>query len=149
MKYFVLALICLIVAATVAFAINIPGVGKYDAVKAANGIVTIPLAKVSDGKAHFFKLADGGKDVKFFVVKGSDGRIHTAFDACDVCYREKKGYEQQGDQMLCKNCNKKFPINRIGQESRGGCNPSYLAVRVDASNIRIMVDDVRAGAAFF
>ncbi|HJV37123.1 DUF2318 domain-containing protein [Geomonas sp.] len=149
MKYLVLVLVCLSVVATVALAFNIPGVGKYDTVKAANGMITIPVAKVNDGKAHFFKFADGGKEVKFFVVKGSDGHLHTAFDACDVCYHEKKGYEQQGDQMLCKNCNKKFAINRIGQESRGGCNPSSLPARIDATNIRIMVDDLRAGATFF
>ncbi|HJV64484.1 MAG TPA: DUF2318 domain-containing protein [Geomonas sp.] len=148
-KYAVLVAICVALVTTAAFALNLPGFGKYAAVKPANGMVTIPVSKVSDGKAHFFHLTDGGKDVKFFLVKGSDGHLHAAFDACDVCYHEKKGYEQQGDQMLCKNCNKKFAINRIGQESRGGCNPAYLPARVDASNVRIMVDDLRSGANFF
>ena len=40
--------------------------------KAVNGAVTVPVATVSDGKAHFYRFDDGGKEISFFVVKGSD-----------------------------------------------------------------------------
>jgi len=148
-KYGILVSLSLLVAATVAFAFSIPGMGKSEKVKPANGAVTVPVAKVSDGKAHYFKLADGGKEIGFFIVKGSDGAIHTAFDACDVCFKEKKGYEQQGDKMICKNCNMKFAIVRIGASSSGGCNPSHLPSKVDAANVSISVADLRMGARFF
>ena len=82
--------------------------GKYERVKAVSGTVAIPLTKVADGKAHFFKVADGGKEIAFFVVKGADGTVKSAFDACDACYKDKKGYEQQGDKMNCKNCNQRL-----------------------------------------
>lgn len=139
----------LLVAATVAFAFSIPGMGKSEKVKPVNGAVTIPVAKVSDGKAHYYKVSEGGKEIVFFLIKGSDGAIHTAFDACDVCFREKKGYEQQGDKMVCKNCNQKFAVNRIGVASSGGCNPSYLPAKIDASNVTITISDLKAGARFF
>ncbi|HBA90090.1 MAG TPA: DUF2318 domain-containing protein [Geobacter sp.] len=148
-RYGVLVSLSLLFAVTVALAFSIPGLGRSEKVKPVNGAVTIPVAKVSDGKAHYFKFADGGKEISFFVVKGSDGAIHTAFDACDVCFREKKGYELQGDKMLCKNCNQKFAVNRIGAASSGGCNPSYLPAKVDASNVSIGVADLKAGARFF
>jgi uncharacterized membrane protein len=134
---------------TAAFGFSLPGMGKFEKVKPVNGVVTIPVAKVSDGNAHFYRLADGGKDLAFFIVKGSDGTLHTAFDACDVCYKEKKGYEQAGDQMKCKNCNQKFAINRIGAASGGGCNPSFLPARVDAKNVTISIADLKAGGRFF
>ena len=73
------------------------------------------------------------------MVKGSDGALHAAFDACDVCFREKKGYAQQDDSMLCKNCNKKFAIKMIGKAAGGGCNPSYLNYVEDGKNVVIMV----------
>jgi uncharacterized membrane protein len=123
--------------------------GKYERVKAESGAVSIPLAKVADGKAHFFKLADGGKEIAFFVVKGSDGGIKSAFDACDACYREKKGYEQQGEKMNCKNCNQKFVINRIGPNTTGGCNPAYLPHRQVGGTIVFSLADLQAGASFF
>ncbi len=148
-KYTIAVSLSLLVAATVAFSFSIPGMGKSEKVKPVNGAVTIPVSKVSDGKAHYFKLAEGGKEITFFIVKGSDGALHTAFDACDACYREKKGYEQQGDKMVCKNCNMKFNVNRIGSASTGGCNPSFLPARVDAGNVSISVSDLKGGARFF
>ncbi|MBJ6751599.1 DUF2318 domain-containing protein [Geomonas anaerohicana] len=135
--------------ASAAFAFSLPGMGKYETVKPAAGSITIPVAKVSDGKAHFYKFADAGKEINFFVVKGSDGKLHVAFDACDVCYHEKKGYEQQGDKMNCLNCNQKFAINKIGAASAGGCNPSYLPAKVDGGKVTITVNDLKAGARFF
>jgi uncharacterized membrane protein len=149
LKLGLLAGLSLVVVATVAFGFNIPGMSKYERVKPVNGMVSVPVAKVSDGSAHFYRLADGGKELNFFIVKGSDGAIHTAFDACDVCFREKKGYQQQGDQMICKNCNQKFAVNRIGAASGGGCNPSHLPAKVDAAAVHISVADLKAGARFF
>lgn len=148
-KWTVLTVTALLIGVGAVFALNIPGLGKGEKVKPVNGAVTIPLAKVSDGKAHFYKFEDGGKEIGFFLVKGADNAIHVAFDACDVCFREKKGYEQQGDFMICKNCNKKFAIVRIGPHAIGGCNPSYLPSNQAAGNIVITVNDLKSGARFF
>lgn len=123
--------------------------GKYEKIKPTGNTVSIPVAKVSDGKAHFYKFADGGKEISFFVIKAADGSIKTAFDACDACYREKKGYEQQGDKMNCKNCNMKFAVNRLGPNATGGCNPGYLPHQVNGSTISINVTDIKNGARYF
>jgi len=149
LKYGVIIGLALLAGVTAAFAFNFPGLGKSEKVKPVNGVVSIAVAKLSDGTAHYYRLEDGGKELKFFLVKGSDGAIHAAFDACDVCFREKKGYQQQGDQMLCKNCNQKFAINKIGVASGGGCNPSHLPARIDGAYIRVSVADLKAGAHFF
>jgi len=141
--------LALVAMATVAFAFSLPGMGKYEKVKPVSGSVTIPVAKVSDGKAHYYRFSDAGKEISFFIVKGGDGQLHTAFDACDVCYREKKGYEQQGDKMNCLNCNQKFAINRIGAASAGGCNPSHLPAKIDAAKVTFSVTDLKQGARFF
>ena len=145
----VAAIVGALLVAVVAFAINIPGLGKYQTVKAVNGSVTIPLTKVSDGKAHYYHFEDGGKDIAFVVVKGSDGAYRTAFDACDSCFREKKGYEQKGSVLVCKNCNRQFAIDRIGPHEVGGCNPSYLRSKASASSITFTTADLKAGARYF
>ncbi len=123
--------------------------GKYEKVKSNGGVVTISTAKVSDGKAHFYKYEDGGKEIAFFVVKAADGSLKTAFDACDACYRDKKGYEQQGDKMNCKNCNQKFAINRLGPNATGGCNPGYLPHQVNGGTMSIKTSDLKSGAKYF
>lgn len=123
--------------------------GKYEKVKINGGVVTIPVATLADGKAHFYKYEDGGKEIAFFAVKSTDGTINAAFDACDSCYKSKKGYEQQGDKMNCKNCNQKFAINRLGPNATGGCNPGYLPHQMNGNAISISVNDLKGGARYF
>jgi uncharacterized membrane protein len=138
--------VALLIVAVSAFAFTL---GKYEKVKVSNGVITIPVAKLADGKARFYKLEDGGKEIAFFAVKAQDGTIRTAFDACDSCYKSKKGYEQQDDKMNCKNCNQKFAINRLGPNATGGCNPGYLPTQMNGGNAVIKAADLQAGAKYF
>jgi uncharacterized membrane protein len=117
-------------------------------VKAQNGVVALPLADVSDGKAHFYSYKTGGKNVQFFVLKSKDGQIRTALNACDVCYREKKGYTQDGDFMICNNCGMRFHATKI-MEVKGGCNPHPLARTLDAKTVTINETDLKAGVGYF
>ncbi len=89
-------------------------------------------------------------EVKFFAVKGGDGSPHVAFDACDVCYKAKKGYKQQGTLMVCRNCGRKFPIDSIGTKNKGGgCWPGYLPMTVTKTKIQIQHKDIATGAKYF
>jgi uncharacterized membrane protein len=123
--------------------------GKYEKIKAANGVVSVPVSALSDGKARFYRFEDNDKEIAFLVVMAPDGSYRTAFDACDVCYREKKGYNQKGDDMVCNNCNRKFAIKRIGPHEIGGCNPSYFPYQMSGNRIVINVSDLKSGARFF
>lgn len=138
--------VALLTVAVTAFAFTL---GKYEKVKESGGVVTVSVSKLSDGKAHFYKLDDGGKDIAFFAVKSSDGSYKTAFDACDACFKSKKGYEQAGDKMNCKNCNQKFAIAKLGPNASGGCNPGYLPHKLNGSNLTISAADIKAGARYF
>jgi uncharacterized membrane protein len=138
--------VALLVGAGSLFALSL---GKYEKVKVSNGTVTLPVAKLADGKAHFYKIEDNGKEIAFFAVKSADGSYKIAFDACDACFKSKKGYEQQGDKMNCKNCNQKFAINRLGSNATGGCNPGYLPHQQNSGNISISVNDLKGGARYF
>ena len=126
-----------------------PSLGKYEKVKAEQRCRDNTGRKLADGKAHFYKYEDGGKEIAFFAVKAADGSYKTAFDACDACYKSKKGYEQQGDKMNCKNCNQKFAINRLGPNATGGCNPGYLPHQLSGNNITIKAADIKDGARYF
>ena len=116
--------------------------GKFKKLKPKQGNLYIPIKKIDDGKAHYFKArAEDGIDVKFFVVKSADGVIRAAVDACDVCYRSGKGYVQEGDLMVCTNCGQKFPTNRINV-IKGGCNPAPLERNVQGKNLVISMADI-------
>ncbi|MGE4296678.1 MAG: Fe-S-containing protein [Desulfovibrionaceae bacterium] len=122
--------------------------GKYDTVDAANGVVTIPVADIADGSAHYFQYMHDGRPIKFFVVKSTDNVLRAAFDACDVCYPEGKGYAHDGDYMVCNNCGQRFHTARIN-EVKGGCNPAPLNRVYDQATLTISVRDIVAGAGYF
>lgn len=122
--------------------------GKYQSVEADNGVVTLPAADLADGKAHYFSYDAAGREVRFFVIKSSDDVLRAAFDACDVCWREGKGYSQDGDIMVCNNCGQGFHTARIN-EVKGGCNPAPLNRTVNGDNLVITRADLLSGAGYF
>jgi len=104
--------------------------------------------ELADGKAHFYSAKIDGTTVKYFLVKTPDGVVRGAFDACDVCYPEKKGYRQDGGVMVCVNCGQKFPLAKVGLV-KGGCNPAPLAHTEENGKVVISEDALRQGLVFF
>ncbi len=135
---------CLFVIALTGF-----GFSPHKKLQPDGTLVKIPVASLQTQKASYYRVQLDGKEIRFFAVKGSDGKIRTALDACDACYREKKGYEQKGSMMICRNCGMAFPVDRIGPSSVGGCNPHHLPSRVEGDKLVIAVDELRKGARFF
>ena len=114
----------------------------------SNPYFRIPISEVSTMMNKKSYNADGVM-VNFFAVKGTDGQIRTAFDACDVC-GGSKGYRQQGTDVICNNCGRNFKIDDLGTKNvGGGCWPSALTHRVEGSEILINKDDLAFGSFRF
>lgn len=125
-----------------------PWANRYQTVQAENGLVRIPLQTINNGRAHYFTFRADGRKINFFVLKSRDGIIRAAFDACDVCFPEKKGYSQAGDFMLCNNCGQKFHSSKINV-LKGGCNPAPLHRTKSGGNLVIAVTDIFTGLRYF
>lgn len=111
--------------------------------------VTYDEELFANGKArHYNYKTDDGVVIRYFIMKSSDGVIRAAFDACDVCWGENKGYSQKGDFMVCNNCGRQFPSVRIN-EVRGGCNPAPLNRKVENGTVIIRVADILEGTRYF
>ncbi len=110
--------------------------------------VEYAVNQFSDGKARHFSYSIGQQTVSYFILKSSDGIIRAAFDACDVCWPAGKGYVQQGDQMICRNCGRKFDSIRIN-EVKGGCNPAPLNRRIEGDRLIIQKADILDGLRYF
>ncbi len=118
-------------------------------VRPENGAFVFPVSAFADGKAkHFEYKASPDKRIRFFVVKSTDGQIRAAFDACEKCFRAKKGYQQQADDMLCINCGLKFRTDKVNVVT-GGCNPSALNRTIQGDKVVINLDDVMSGLRYF
>jgi uncharacterized membrane protein len=111
--------------------------------------VTYPLKTFQDGKARFYQHKTGeGITIKYFVLKSSDGVIRAAFDACDVCWPEGKGYYQKDDFMVCRNCGRRFASLNVNVIT-GGCNPAALRREVVNDQLVIKVKDILEGKKYF
>lgn len=121
--------------------------GRYIKAVADDDKLFFPLKEFTD-EARYYEYDFENKSVRFFLLKSNDGTIRAAFDACDVCFRAKKGYSQRGDYMQCNNCGQVFPEDRINVEL-GGCNPSPLNREIEGDYLIIRLDDVAKGRRFF
>ena len=111
--------------------------------------VAFPVTRFDDGQAQFFSYVDGDEiTIKYFVLKSSDGVIRAAFDACDVCWRAGKGYYQNGDVMVCRNCGRTF-ASILVNEVKGGCNPAPLTRNVADGRVVIQIEDILEGKQYF
>lgn len=110
--------------------------------------ISYPVDMFNDARAVHFEYTDGSLKIRYFVLKSSDGVLRAAFDACDVCWPSGKGYFQEGDHMVCRNCGQRFSSLLINQV-RGGCNPEPLARSVVGDRLVIRVEDILAGRKYF
>jgi len=142
------AAIIAVLAVTGAFLLTRAGGSEFAQASVVQGKVRIPLAQVTDGKAHFYTYESGGTKVNYFVLASPDGTVRAAFDACDVCYPNKKGYHQSGDFMQCNNCGRRFRSDQVNVVE-GGCNPSPLERKVVDGQLVITTTALEAGAHYF
>ena len=117
-------------------------------VAASGDTVALSAADFEDGKAHYFEHRHGNLTIRYFVIKSADGVIRAAFDACDVCWPAGKGYAQDGEYVVCRNCGQRFHSTKVN-EVKGGCNPAPLERRVENGKVLIRVSDLNEGKAYF
>jgi len=148
----ILALVAVALVAVVAYVVAGAGGERGAAVagglKVAGEEVSLPVSELS-GKARFYEYKTAsGKTVRFFAMRSSDGVYRAALDACDVCFAAKKGYRQEGDDMVCNNCGNHFHSAQIN-EVKGGCNPVGLERKVAGDRLSLSAGELEAGASYF
>ena len=111
-------------------------------------VVSYPAELFEDGKARHFEYQHNDITVRYFILKSSDGIIRAAFDACDVCWPAGKGYYQEGDFMVCRNCGRRFESIMVN-EVKGGCNPAPLNRELEGNNLVININDILTGKKYF
>ncbi len=99
---------------------------KGQTVALENGEVKIDASAFTDTTARFFNVRmSSGKTVYFFVVKDQFGTFRAAANACQVCFGVRKGFHQEGNEIVCNNCFNRYPLEKIATE-KGGCNPGPI-----------------------
>lgn len=124
----------------------VSGANTYEV---SDNLISFPVSMFDDEQAKYYEFpTDSGTVLRYFILKSFDGVVRAAFDACDLCWRVGKGYEQSGDDMVCRSCGKRFASDRIN-EVKGGCNPAPLKRKIEDGKLVIDIDDILAGGQYF
>jgi uncharacterized membrane protein len=144
----VLIIVLLALVGVVAYLVLSPSAAEITPGVSPSGDVRIPVAELN-AKAKFIdhRLSDNSR-VRFFALKTADGKYRAALDACDVCFRSKMGYSQEGDQMICNKCGLPFQCAKIG-EVAGGCNPIGLPHTVEGDEMVIKAEELEKTKQYF
>lgn len=137
------AVVVLLLAAQFVYARAMEQPSPARSLAAQNGEVRVPLTELTDSSLHYYTAeAAGGKTIRFLIVHKTNGDYATALDACQIC--GAKGYRQEGQNVVCRNCGAVIYIPSIGQ--KGGCNPVALKSRVEAGEVIVDLSDLAASA---
>ncbi len=151
-KRFLIPIVVLVLAAVAVGGWVLSGqktLGGHEAVQAGqDGKLRFASADLADGKARFYRFEGNSGPIDFFIVRSQDGVIRAAFDTCDVCYRERKGYRQEGNDMVCNNCDQHFRTDLVNVV-KGGCNPAPLEREQNGETLVIAASDVERGIGYF
>ncbi len=114
-------------------------------VVAENERVAIPLSELSDGKLHRYGVVLKSALIRFLLMKTSDRRVRSGFDACRIC--GSKGYLQEGSRLICLNCAADIQGKTLGEG--GGCNPIPLPSHVVKEHVAVYVKDLLKQSRLF
>jgi high-affinity iron transporter len=110
---------------------------------AVNGSVTIPLSELTDSNLHFYSADTGGTVVRFLVIHKRNGDYAVALDACQIC--GARGYRQEGDNIICRNCGAAIYAPSIGDS--GGCNPIPVPSTVSGPQLLVNLSALAGATA--
>ena len=121
---------------------------SIEEVTARDGQIVLDMTSLGKGVSHHYSYHEGATAIRFFLVRDQEGTLRAAFDACEVCRKEGKGYKFENGVMVCVNCGRTFALERIGVAG-GGCNPHPLAVKINGNTVHVAVKDLMDGAGYF
>jgi uncharacterized membrane protein len=122
---------------------------EHRVVTEKDGKILIPLSEVSDGRVHFYTYKKSGKRINFFVRTDAGGKLSSCFDACYTCYKKKKGYRQEGSDIICNECDMKFPLADEKWDERDSCSPIFLKSSVEGASLVIDAEHLERGKKLF
>ncbi len=110
-----------------------------------NGEARVPTAELTDHKLHIYVVKAGGVDVRLLAILDSTDTVRAGFDACLIC--GNKGYYQDGQHVICRNCASAIYIPTIGLA--GGCNPIHVDYQVQGDAVVFPEKSLADGARYF
>jgi uncharacterized membrane protein len=114
------------------------------------GALSLELGRPGRGQARLFCYGDdAGRKIRFILARGSDGAVHSVFDACRQCYRYRRGYRlTRNGSLVCRVCGNRYSVDHM-MTGKASCAPVAVPHQQAGSMVRINTADIRAGRGLF
>lgn len=114
-----------------------------------NGTLDISVANLARGHARFFCYQDAaGKQLRFLLARGEDGKVRSVFDACRQCYKYHEGYTVSGDYLVCRFCGTRYKLNDI-THGEASCVPVRLNSKQKGNVVAVKTADLEKERRLF
>lgn len=113
----------------------------------SGGVGVIDIDSLEDKVPVFYYVDLDKSRVVFFVIK-IDGVVKSYLDACENCYRFKKGYTLKGNDMICNYCGSRYPLVSL-ETGIAGCHPMPLEGSVEGRQYLISLAEIEKAGRFF
>jgi len=109
--------------------------------------VRIDVSLLKEGVPVFYAFEDGKVRIPFFVLNVKN-EIHSYFDACNECYRNKLGFRYDEGTLICNACNVRYQIYNL-KDGLGGCYPVRLKGTLNGGIYEIDKESLLQGKKYF
>jgi uncharacterized membrane protein len=91
---------------------------------------------------------DAGKNLRFVLARGSDGKVQSVMDACSQCYAYHKGFAYSDGYLICRLCGNRYPIDHI-LAGKASCVPIGLRSTEADGKVTIRTADLKKNGWLF
>src|ERR1700736_3396993 len=89
------------------------------------------------GSARVFCYRDrAGKNLRFVLARGTDGKVRSVMDVCSQCYTYHKGFAYSDGYLICRLCGNRYPVNHI-LSGKASCVPIAVPSNETGGNVTI------------
>jgi uncharacterized membrane protein len=105
--------------------------------------LTILGSSLDTGTAKIFCYRDdAGRNLRFVLARGTDGKVRSVMDACQQCYKFHKGYSYSDGFLICRLCGNRYAVNHI-TEGKASCVPVAVPSTESDGKITLRTADIR------
>ncbi len=94
------------------------------------------------GKPAFYCYEDAGRRLRFILARGSDGKVRSVMDACGQCYPFHKGFAANKDELICRLCGNRYPVNHM-RKGKASCVPVAVPSHEEGGRVTIRSADLK------
>ena len=104
---------------------------------------------IDRGTAKTFCYRDeAGKNLRFVLARGSDGKVRSVMDACSQCYSYHKGFAYSDGYLICRLCGNRYPVDHI-LRGKASCVPIAVPSNEADGNVNIRTADLKKNGWLF